>query len=1201
MPVDKNNINKDNKDSEKKIGSIPSKIIEAISSVVSEDLIPNESCPSFSIKKLNITDSICNLNKKKIEKEYKIGNYLIKKTLGQGTFGKVKLGVYLPNKEKVAIKILEKNRIVEKDDEIRVKREFDMLALFNHPNVILVAEIFESSDSYYSVMEYCQGGELFNYIVKNRRLSDEEGAFFYFQLINGLEYLHSLGIVHRDLKPENLLLTNEHLLKIIDFGLSNYFKEGQKNLLSTPCGSPCYASPEMVAGKKYDGFKIDIWSTGIILYAMLCGYLPFEDKDNDILFEKILECKLVFPKYISKNAKDLIKKILVTDPDKRITIPEIKRHPFYLSGKELFEQDFSIYQISKNNDEKNSSFDQNDFNNIIDIQDLKVNQELNILEDKENLDNNILNNKNNKEKSDKDNGREIKEIEIKLTNKNSGKITGSNSNKNTSEKNEDYNIHKKMKTSELKTTAQTIENSDKIISKNSNKEKESHINTSQSKGKNEKNKKLSFMKESSNKGRKRLIKNARKLNIKNGSHRFKTSKKLNDLIKYDNLKNHLFQPNKLDIFANLKPEKFLDKNLINKKVKLIQINFNSKDNLNSKTNNNSENTYLSKINNNTIDNSDMNTKKNYKINFQKLNFISIQKNKKAKSISKNSKQLTLFEASKIKKIQNRKNRIYQINTSIKKNKKNVFNLSNNIKMNNWNMIRYNLLHKKNLKEINIKFQKAKKMILSNEGKSEIKNNNNKMTNTNSITIDTTLNNNNHMNIVENPENLVNKTKIKNKIIKLNKKSINKKLPFKTEKIKKEKLFMRTIDKERNEHTMIKTSVNLNPYLPNVVEKKTIEIEDKKHKNILSTINSSKKNEENNIKKQSIKTIKKDIKNNLNINIDNKNQKKYLSNLIDRTDNLESIDNILKTEPNQNKYTKILNSHDKKNINTNKSNNKHKKENKNKNNYLLQIKFPLFIPDKKNKVNYIKKQSNENVINNTKFPKNLNRTSNNNFQTFIQNPFTSNNPNGITKLFIHTNNGSFNQSEQNLSKKSNEKNNLNNFNNISKKKPLVSIRNTVINFNMIDSGFILDPLKRKKNGKKILSNNLAQNYSVNKIQNNHLFGLCNKFNFNNNNNLILNNDYHLKKTKTINSQNNSNNNNKIFRYGDKMNNKLSKKKYVNNHDKNHVKYNSMKLDDHYGLKKKKNLKNINTNKINNTINNTNKIMNIDLNHFNTINN
>ena len=104
-----------------------------------------------------------------------------------------------------------------------------------------------------------------------------------------------MGIVHRDLKPENLLLTSDHILKIIDFGLSNYFKENQEPLLSTPCVSPCYASPEMVAGKKYDGIKIDVWSTGIILFAMLCGYLPFEDKNNDVLFDVLLSFSFFFP------------------------------------------------------------------------------------------------------------------------------------------------------------------------------------------------------------------------------------------------------------------------------------------------------------------------------------------------------------------------------------------------------------------------------------------------------------------------------------------------------------------------------------------------------------------------------------------------------------------------------------------------------------------------------------------------------------------------------------------------------------------------------------------------------------------------------------------------------------------------------------------------------------------------------------------
>ena len=364
-----------NESEKKNQNSIPLKIINAITNLDPEYLIRCETYPFCSFENYNIKeilDESKRKEKEEEEKEYKVGNYQIKRTLGKGTFGKVKLGIYIPSNEKVAIKILEKSKILEKDDEIRVKREFEMLTLFSHPNVILVAEIFESGGNFYSVMEYCEGGELFNYIVKNRRLSEDEAAFFYYQLINGLEYIHSLGIVHRDLKPENLLLTKDHILKIIDFGLSNYFSKDQKDLLITPCGSPCYASPEMVAGKKYNGFKIDIWSTGIILFAMLCGYLPFEDKDNDALFEKILECKLVFPKYIPKLGKSLIEKILVKNPNRRITIKEIKEHPFYLKGKELFEQEFSICQVENNIDEKNND---SEINNIMDIHVLNYNDD----------------------------------------------------------------------------------------------------------------------------------------------------------------------------------------------------------------------------------------------------------------------------------------------------------------------------------------------------------------------------------------------------------------------------------------------------------------------------------------------------------------------------------------------------------------------------------------------------------------------------------------------------------------------------------------------------------------------------------------------------------------------------------------------------------------------------------------------------------
>jgi serine/threonine protein kinase len=265
-----------------------------------------------------------------------LGDYVVGQTLGKGTFGKVKLGVHMMNKNKVAVKILEKSRMKEKDDFERVLREMEIIKHFNNENVIGVYEILEDEQMYYIIMEFCPEGELFNYIVKKKRLTEEEAAFFFYQIINGLESIHSNKIVHRDLKPENLLLTKDKKLKIIDFGLSNFFEGDRSKLLSTPCGSPCYASPEMVAGKKYNGFMIDIWSTGIILFAMICGYLPFEDPDNEKLFMKILECNLIFPNYVPALTRDMIKRLLVTDPDKRIRITEIKKHEFYLLGKKVY-------------------------------------------------------------------------------------------------------------------------------------------------------------------------------------------------------------------------------------------------------------------------------------------------------------------------------------------------------------------------------------------------------------------------------------------------------------------------------------------------------------------------------------------------------------------------------------------------------------------------------------------------------------------------------------------------------------------------------------------------------------------------------------------------------------------------------------------------------------------------------------------------
>ena len=291
-----------------------------------------------------------------------LSDYNLRGIIGKGTFSVVKLGEHKKTKEKVAIKILQKNKILNKQDLIRIEREIEILKRLKHPNVIKIHRIEEDEKRFFIIMEYCENGELFNRIVEKRCLTEDEASCFYYQLINGLEYIHKNNIVHRDLKPENLLLSKNDILKIIDFGLSNY--TGYNILLGTPCGSPCYASPEMVSGQRYNGYMIDVWSTGIILFAMVNGYLPFEDNDNEILFGKILKCKIHYPRSMGQLTLDLMKKIITPDPKKRITLEQIKQHPFYLKGKTLFNNRYPelIDEINGSNDIININNEKNNAN-----------------------------------------------------------------------------------------------------------------------------------------------------------------------------------------------------------------------------------------------------------------------------------------------------------------------------------------------------------------------------------------------------------------------------------------------------------------------------------------------------------------------------------------------------------------------------------------------------------------------------------------------------------------------------------------------------------------------------------------------------------------------------------------------------------------------------------------------------------------------
>ena len=263
-----------------------------------------------------------------ITKSDTIGDFKIGAKIGQGTFSKVCMGIHIPTGEKVAIKILPKNQIKEKTDRIRIEKEIGLQKKLHHQNIIHQYSVLDTEDSIYIITEYCSGGELFDYIVSKRRLPEVEACRIFQQLINGLEYLHKQKICHRDLKPENLLFDSKKNLKIADFGLSNEYSKGK---LGTPCGSPCYAAPEMVTGQKYMGDTVDIWSSGIVLYSMVCGYLPFEDEDQTLLFHKIAKGLFTLPGYLSYKCKDLIKNILVTNPNKRYGFDEIKNHPWFMS------------------------------------------------------------------------------------------------------------------------------------------------------------------------------------------------------------------------------------------------------------------------------------------------------------------------------------------------------------------------------------------------------------------------------------------------------------------------------------------------------------------------------------------------------------------------------------------------------------------------------------------------------------------------------------------------------------------------------------------------------------------------------------------------------------------------------------------------------------------------------------------------------
>jgi serine/threonine protein kinase len=286
---------------------------------------------------------------------------MLGKSIGEGTFGKVKAGTHIITGEKVAVKILEKSRIIEVADVKRVTREIKILKRNRHRNIIQLFEVIDTPTTIYLIMENADGGEMFDYIVSHQKVAEDLACMFFHQLIDGVDYLHGMDVTHRDLKPENLLLQSSAdgwIIKIVDFGLSNTH-EGNR-LLGTACGSPCYAAPEMIAGKKYVGPKADIWSMGVILFALVCGYLPFEHANTNVLYKKILAGDYKCPDWVSPEVKDLIRRILNTDPETRYSIANIRRHPWYTQC--------NMPIVDSNSDSSKMTFDKDILQQLQDLQ-----------------------------------------------------------------------------------------------------------------------------------------------------------------------------------------------------------------------------------------------------------------------------------------------------------------------------------------------------------------------------------------------------------------------------------------------------------------------------------------------------------------------------------------------------------------------------------------------------------------------------------------------------------------------------------------------------------------------------------------------------------------------------------------------------------------------------------------------------------------
>ncbi|XP_032423476.1 serine/threonine-protein kinase SIK1 [Xiphophorus hellerii] len=267
-----------------------------------------------------------------------VGFYEIIRTLGKGNFAVVKLAKHKVTKTQVAIKIIDKTRLSPSNLE-KIYREVQIMKLLNHPHIIKLYQVMETKDMLYIVTEYAKNGEMFDHLTSNGRMSEDEARKKFWQILTAVDYCHRHHIVHRDLKTENLLLDANMNIKLADFGFGNFYNAGEP--LSTWCGSPPYAAPEVFEGKEYEGPQLDIWSLGVVLYVLVCGSLPFDAPSLPALRQRVTEGRFRIPFFMSQDCENLIRKMLVVDPAKRISVTQIKQHRWMLADPSAAHQTLS--------------------------------------------------------------------------------------------------------------------------------------------------------------------------------------------------------------------------------------------------------------------------------------------------------------------------------------------------------------------------------------------------------------------------------------------------------------------------------------------------------------------------------------------------------------------------------------------------------------------------------------------------------------------------------------------------------------------------------------------------------------------------------------------------------------------------------------------------------------------------------------------